>query len=68
MDPKTLKISELKEELTKRGLATTGLKADLVKCVPLRLTAAYVEKPHPLLHYPFPTQAPQRSPRRRGAR
>jgi hypothetical protein len=33
LDPKSMKIADLKEELTKRNLPTTGLKADLVKCV-----------------------------------
>jgi hypothetical protein len=31
IDPKELKVSELKEELTKRELDTTGLKNDLIQ-------------------------------------
>ena len=33
LNPGSMKISELKEELSKRGLSTSGLKAELVKCV-----------------------------------
>lgn len=33
LDPKSMKIAELKDELQKRNLPITGLKADLVKCV-----------------------------------
>ena len=31
IDPKTLKVADLKTELTRRGLDTAGLKADLVQ-------------------------------------
>lgn len=31
IDPKKLKVSELKEELANRGLDTTGLKNDLIQ-------------------------------------
>ena len=31
IEPKKLKVSELKTELEKRGLDTTGLKSDLVE-------------------------------------
>ena len=31
IDPKTLKVADLKAELTRRGLDTAGLKADLVQ-------------------------------------
>lgn len=47
LDPKSMKISELKEELSKRSLSTTGLKADLVKCV-AALAGLAALSPHPL--------------------
>ena len=61
LDPKSMKISELKEELSKRSLSTTGLKADLVKCV--AATAAPCATglsalPHPFLTAKFTTTFP----------
>jgi hypothetical protein len=41
MDPKKLKVTELREELTRRGLDANGVKQDLIQ----RLQVT----PHPLL-------------------
>ena len=37
MDPKNLKVAELKEELAKRGLNVTGVKADLQQRLQVKL-------------------------------
>jgi hypothetical protein len=41
LDPKKLKVQDLKDELTKRGLNTEGLKGDLVQRLQVRSLPVY---------------------------